>query len=226
MRQNIAKTLCVSILLLLASCASTGDTSTFETLPIPDATSAVSIADLRIAPMDTLSVTVFGVEELNGSYQVDFDGLLKLPLVGGISVVGLTPRELSLELETRYGETYLQDPDVNVTMLESVDRRITVDGSVTSPGLKPITGQVTLLQSVALAGGPSEGANLSKVVVFRQINGERHAATFNLTSIREGTSEDPQIYGNDIIIVDGSEARRTYGEVLRSLPLLTLFLAF
>lgn len=210
---------------VLSSCAIGGTADSNQSLPIPDATNSITPGDLRIGPMDTLQVDVFGVEELGGIYQVDFEGQLKMPLVGEVQAVGLTASELSFVLEKLYDDRYLQDPNVNVTIQDSIGRRITVDGSVASPGLYPVTGEISLLQAVALAGGPTDGANPRKVAVFRQINGERHGAAFNLEAIREGKAEDPQIYGNDIIVMDGSEARRTYGDVLRSMPLLALFLA-
>lgn len=211
---------------LLAACSSAGGTNVGNDLPIPDSTTSITSADLRIGPMDSLQIDVFGVEDLNGTFQVDFEGKLKLPLIGEMPVVGMTAGELAYSLEQRYGENYLQDPDVNVTVLESVGRRITVDGSVNSPGLYDVTGNMSLLQAVALAGGPSPGANPGKVVVFRQVDGERHAAAFNLSAIRRGAEDDPQIYGNDVIIIDGSEARAVYGELLDSVRLIALFLAF
>lgn len=216
----------IAALGMLHACATDQSSGEFETLSIPDATTSVAAGDLRIGQMDTLSVTVFGVGELDGVYQVDFDGKIRLPLIGEVNAFGKTPGELAIELENLYEANFLQDPNVNVSIVESVGRRITLDGSINSPGQVPITGSVTLLQAVALGGGPTEGANPRRVVVFRQINGERHSASFDLVAIRNGNAEDPEIYGNDIIVVDGSEARRTYGELLQSLPLIALFLAF
>lgn len=231
MWRNLKVFICLVGFAVVNACASGGSSiptggESSTRLPIPDATTSITPADLRIGPMDSLEISVFGVTDLDGTYQVDFEGLLKMPLIGEISAVGKTAGELSIELEQKYEESFLQDPDVNVIILESVGRRITVDGSINNPGLYPVTGNMSLLQSVALAGGPSQGANPKRVVVFRQIGGERHAAAFDLVAIRNGNAEDPIIFGNDIIVVDGSEARATYGEVLRSLPLLALFMAF
>lgn len=226
MWRNLSKFVVLAAFVLAPACAGTSNNITTETLPIPDATTSITPGDLRIGPMDSLRIDVFGVSDLNGLYQVDFEGRLKLPLIGEVPAIGKTAVELSTDLEDRYAQSYLQDPDVNVTIVESIGRRITVDGSINSPGLYPVTGTLTLLQSVALAGGPSQGANPRKVVVFRQVNGERHAAAFDLIAIRNGNADDPNIFGNDIIVVDGSEARSTYGEVLRSLPLVALFMAF
>jgi polysaccharide export outer membrane protein len=225
MRNFLFLLVITAVMVVLAACQSPrGDYG--EELPIPDSTISISPADLRIGPMDRIQVEVFGVPDLDGVYQVDFTGDIKMPLIGTVPTVGKTAGELAFELQERYAESYLQDPDVNVTIVESVGRRVTVDGSVARPGLYDVQGNLTLLQAVTLAGGPSDGANPRKVVIFRQISGERHAAAFNLLDIRNGLKEDPRVYGNDVIVMDGSEARESYGELLRSLPVLAFFLAF
>lgn len=102
---------------------------------------------------------------------------------------------------------------------------MTVEGAVTKPGVFPVQGQMSLLQAIALAGGPSSQANPKRVIIFRQIEGTRHAAGYDLTEIRAGNSQDPAVFGNDIIVMDGSEARQTYFDLVRSVPILALFLA-
>jgi len=199
---------------------------TTATLSVPDTTLPIQSGDVRIGPMDLLEISVFGAPDLDDSYQVDFEGKLKLPLIGTIPAAGFTASELATHLERRLGETYLQAPDVTVRVSEASKRFMTVDGSVENPGMYPVEGQLTLLQAIALSGGPSDNANTRRVVVFRQIEGKRHAAGFDLKEIRQGNAEDPIVYANDIIVVDGSEARRTYGEFLRSVPLLALFFIY
>ena len=49
---------------------------------------------------------------------------------------------------------------------------------------------------------------------------------FDLKKIRMGDAVDPVVFANDIVVVDGSEARRTYGEFLKSVPLLALFVLY
>ena len=214
----------------LAGCQS-GDVSrsavqTATTLSVPDTTLPIQSGDVRIGPMDLLDISVFGAPDLDNSYQVDFEGKLKLPLIGTIPAAGFTASQLATNLELRLGENYLQDPDVTVRVSEASKRFMTVDGSVQKPGMYPVEGQLTLLQAIALSGGPSDNANPRRVVVFRQIEGKRHAAGFDLKEIRQGNAEDPIVYANDIIVVDGSEARRTYGDFLRSVPLLALFFIY
>lgn len=195
-------------------------------LPAPDQKPILQTVDMKISPLDLLEVSVFGAEDLDGSYQVDFEGMLKMPLIDPFRASGFTPTELGVLLRAKLGEKYLQNPEVTVRIAETQGRFLTVDGSVRSPGLYPVEGQMTLLQAVAQSGGPDDTAKPSRVLIFRQIDGERRAAGFNLVKIREGEADDPLVYVNDIIVVDGSAARRNYGEVLRSLPLVALFLAF
>ncbi|MEO0981642.1 MAG: polysaccharide biosynthesis/export family protein [Pseudomonadota bacterium] len=197
-----------------------------STLNAPDTVAPIPESDPTIGINDVLTVRVFDVPELSGAYQVGYDGRIKVPLIGQVSAAGATPFELAADLEARLGREHLQDPDVSVAIAEGAGSHLTVDGSVENPGVYPVRGQLTLLQAVALSGGPSDGANPNKVVVFRTIDGERAAAAFDLSAIRNGLAHDPVVYGNDIIVVDGSEARRAWGEVLRTVPLLALFAAF
>jgi len=195
-------------------------------LPAPDQSEVIQTLDMKITPMDLLEISIFGASDLDGNYQVDFEGQLKMPLIDPFKAAGFTPTELGVLLRSKLGEKYLQDPEVTVRIAESQGRFLTVDGSVRSPGFYPVEGRMTLLQAVAQSGGPNENANPSRVVIFRQIDGERKAAGFNLKKIREGEANDPNVYVNDIIVVDGSDARRNYGDILRSLPLMAFFLAF
>ncbi|MEO1660387.1 MAG: polysaccharide biosynthesis/export family protein [Pseudomonadota bacterium] len=210
------------MMLGLSACANSEVAAPNQSLAIPDSTTSITAGDLRIGPMDMLDISVFGVDELDGTFQVDFTGNIKLPLIGEVKAVGLSSSELAAVLEDRYGASYLQNPDVNVTIEESVGRQVTVEGAVNSPGLFPVRGRISLLQAVALAGGTSASSNPKNVVLFREIEGERQAASFNLVAIRRGEADDPIIYGNDIVVVDGSDLRENYRDLIRSAPLLAL----
>jgi polysaccharide export outer membrane protein len=86
--------------------------------------------------------------------------------------------------------------------------------------------KLTLLQVVAMAHGTDEDANPHRVAVFRQIQGQRMAAAFDLEDIRRGKAEDPRIYSGDIVVVDGSKVRQAWKSALSSLPLLAIFRPF
>jgi polysaccharide export outer membrane protein len=189
-------------------------------------TVAPPISQQRIGPMDKIRVTVFQVADLSGEFTVDAAGNIDYPLLGTVAAQGLTPPELSDKLKEQLGRRYLRNPSVQTAFLEQRQQTITLDGSVRQPGVVPIQGETTLLRAVALGRGTSEDANASRVVVFRTIQGKRMAAAFDLTAIRRGEAEDPIIYGNDIVVVDGSRSRAALRDVLSALPLLGVFTLF
>ncbi len=218
------------ILLLLAGCATSNSgkiATNAQDFGRPDAPMAMAeSAVLRVGPLDTISVSVFEVPTLSGDFSVDARGNIVMPLIGEVPASGKTPDELALDLEQRLGSRYLKSPDVQVALKSSVSQRVTVDGAVTAPGIYPVAGSQTLLQSVAMAKGTTVDANPSKVVVFRTIEGKRTAAGFNLKEIRNGAQQDPAIYGNDVIVVDGSNVKSLWKDMLRTLPLVGLFMRF
>jgi polysaccharide export outer membrane protein len=194
-------------------------------LPPPDSSALLAPAatDYRIGAQDMLEVNVFGIEELKRDVQVDSGGKVLLPLVGQMQAGGRTPDEFSRDLETALKARYMKNPQVIVTVKNAQSQRVTIDGAVNKPGVYPLTGPTTLLQAISLGGGPDQKlANVKKVAVFRQVGGKRHAATFNLNEIRSGKTDDPQIYGNDIVVVDTSGGSKFIQNFQGVFPILGL----
>lgn len=194
----------------------------------PDAPSTASVdQNYRIAPMDTLTIRVFGMPDLSGDYQVDLLGNLSLPLIGDVAATDKTPAQLDQLLTQRYGEKYLENPDISVGVKSSTGRLVTIDGAVKRGGSYPVMGPMTLMQAVAIAGGADrETANMHRVAVFRTIGGQRQAAAFDLVSIQRGEMPDPPIYAGDIVIVDGSGIKAAQKQIFQAFPLLTIFRPF
>jgi polysaccharide export outer membrane protein len=186
-------------------------------------TAQVLDENYQIAPLDTLKINVFQVEDLSGDYEVDLTGHIAMPLIGSVRAVDMTTAQLQASLEAKLGESYLRDPDVTVGITKSAGSNITVDGSVNNPGVFPVNGRITLIQAIATARGTDPSANERRIAVFRQIGGQRMAAAFDLVDIRRGEEPDPVIYRGDIIIVDGSKTKQAFQDVLRSMPLLNVF---
>jgi len=212
----------------LAGCADTRggsipyDVSSFGAPDAPS-TAAVDI-NYKIAPMDTLTIRVFGMPDLTGDYQVDLLGNLSMPLIGDVAATDKTPAQLDQLLTQKYGEKYLENPDISVGVKSSTGRLVTVDGAVKRGGSYPVAGPLTLMQAVALAGGADrETANMHRVAVFRTIDGQRQAAAFDLVSIQRGEMQDPPIYSGDIVIVDGSANKEAMKKVFQAFPLLSIF---
>ena len=220
----------LALLLLLTACAGTrGGPIDYEPegFKAPDTPAIVPLGeDYKIAPLDTLKISVFQVADLTGEYEVDLTGHVAMPLLGNVMAANLTTAEFDRQLTAKLGERYLQDPDVSVGITKSSSRVVTVDGSVRQPGVFQIAGNTTLMQAVAMARGADDNANPRRIAVFRTIGGQRMAAAFDLVSIRRGQMEDPKIYPGDIVVVDGSSIKAIQRELMQALPLISIFRPF
>jgi len=213
----------------LAACSPTrgGPVPYNVEMKAPDRPVALTLdSDYKISPLDTLKVTVFQVADLSGDFEVDLTGHIAMPLIGNVKAVDLTTAQLDARITEQLGVRYLQNPDVSVGVKESSSRVVTVDGAVTAPGVFPITRQITLIQAIAMARGTTEAANPRRVAIFRQIEGQRMAAAFDLTQIRRGQAVDPVVYSGDIVVVDGAGNKALYREIMGALPVLSIFNPF
>jgi polysaccharide export outer membrane protein len=194
----------------------------------PDVPAAVvSAADYRVATGDTLSVTVFQVEDLSRDYRVDMAGSIGIPLIGDVQAVGKTTQELRAEIAQRLGARYLRNPNVTVAVKESTNNNFTVEGGVRRPGMFPVPGRLTLIQAIAVGGGiDPQAGNPHRVAIFRQVQGQRLAAAFDVASIRRGEMQDPQVYAGDIVVVESNTRRGLFQDILQALPLLAIFRPF
>jgi polysaccharide export outer membrane protein len=72
-----------------------------------------------------------------------------------------------------------------------------------------VTGQISLLRALALAGGYAQYADLREIMLYRQgPDGKQQSQTFNLEQVRAGEVPDPAIQSDDVIVVK-RDARRT-----------------
>jgi polysaccharide biosynthesis/export protein len=179
--------------------------------------------DYRIAPLDLIEISVFGVPDLNRAVQVSSSGMISLPLIKTVKAAGLTQNQLEQSLAAKLEKTYLQSPQVSVFVKEYNSQRITVDGAVQKPGIFPIVGKVSLLQAVALAQGLNTVADPSGILVFRTVNDKRMVAHFDLRQVRAGKIDDPFLQAGDIVMVDESKARTTLRDISSAVPLTGLF---
>ncbi|WP_164116026.1 polysaccharide biosynthesis/export family protein [Sphingorhabdus sp. Alg239-R122] len=197
-------------------------TSAASSQSFPDAYPAY-----QIGPQDELSVTVFREPDLSlQQVTVDTGGRFEMALIGQVSAVGKTPQELSSELERRYGEDYLVNPDVAVNILKVNSRRLTVEGALERPGVFSMTQNTTLIGAIAMAGGPTSTAKLKEIAVFRKVDGENLVAVFDYTAIRAGEAENPQILPGDIVVVGFSGFKQGFQDFLKTAPLLGIFTRF
>lgn len=101
-----------------------------------------------------------------GERLVRQDGTISLGYYGQIHVTGLTIAEIEQKIRDRLSD-YVQDPQVYVDVAAFNSKVFYVVGQVQQAGRLPITGNETVLDALALAGGPTNFASLKKLHVAR-----------------------------------------------------------
>ena len=199
-----------------------------QPLQAPDSTTATGAyeggTDYRIGAQDLLEISVFGIDELSRTVRVNSNGQISLPLIGGVLAGGKTIPELEKDIGAKLKNGYLQDPQVTVFVKEFTSQRVTLEGALNKPGIYPLTGKTTLLQAIAMAQGVDEDrADLQGVIVFRQVDGKRAGAVFDLAQVRNGSMPDPQVYGDDVIVVEQSGSKSAFRRFIQSVPVIGMF---
>lgn len=170
--------------------------------PQPLSSLAVVGTDYRINPNDLLEFDIFGIPDMKRSVRVNASGQVSLPLIGAVPLAGLTGQQAEALIAERYAEKYLQNPQVSLFIKEFTTQRVTVEGAVTKPGIYPVTGQLSLLRALALAGGFAPMAELSEITVYRYgADGQRQMQVYDLEKVRAGELMDPEVLADDVIVV-------------------------
>lgn len=129
------------------------------------ATTAAS-PDYRIGPEDVIDVFVWKEPELSSSVVVRPDGKISLPLANEIDASGKTATDLRAEIIEKLNK-YIAQPVVSVMIKQVNSLKISVLGEVRKPDMYRIKNRVTVLEAIAMAGGFTDLAKPTKVVVIR-----------------------------------------------------------
>ena len=116
---------------------------------------------------DVIEVKFFNNERFNETLTVRPDGRISMQKVGDIPVAGLTPTQLSRLITKIYGKI-LKNPEVTVIVRNFGGYQVFILGEVNAPGAIPLQRNLTVIQTLAQAGGYKESANLRSVLIMRR----------------------------------------------------------
>ena len=188
------------------------------------AVARVQPVEYLLQPGDTVSVLVFQEPDLTQEkMRIDRSGNLYLPLIGTVKAAGESPSDLARQIQHSYGMRYLRNPNVSVRLDETMKQTVSVEGEVALPGVYEIQPGQTLLSALAMARSPTQTAKLDQILIFRQIDGQRAGARFDLVAIRSGQADDPELLPGDVIVVGFSSLRGVYRDILQAAPLFNIF---
>jgi polysaccharide biosynthesis/export protein len=119
-----------------------------------------------IGPLDVLAVSVWKEQALSGNLLVRPDGMISMPLIGDIQASNLTPLQLADQISAKL-KKYIQDPNVSVVISQIHSKVVYMLGEVTRKGPVEMTPEMTLLEAISIAGGPTDFANTRKIYILR-----------------------------------------------------------
>lgn len=157
-------------------------------------------------------ITIGGTKEIEElGKRVTANGKVALPLLGEVTAVPLTLKELKESLKKSYSE-YFVAPNVSVSFSKNIGDdgispwgAVTVMGRVVKPGKVniPPTRDLTVSRAIQRAGGFSTSANQSSIKITRRLKeGQTETIKVNLKSLGEGKlDEDILLYPGDVVFV-------------------------
>jgi polysaccharide biosynthesis/export protein len=121
-----------------------------------------------IGPEDVISIGVFHEQELTRTEAVRPDGKITMPLIGDLQAEGLTPERLKDQLKQALS-TYINNPDVTITILAVNSKRFTIAGQVMRPGPVALVLPTKVFDALSSVGF-RDFANTKKIVIIRGTN--------------------------------------------------------
>lgn len=155
-----------------------------------------------IGPGDVLSISVWKEEGMQLEVLVRPDGGITYPLAGEIQAGGLTTKTLSNELVKKL-KRYIPNPNVTVSVLQSVSNKIYVIGKVNRPGEFTATGYMDVLQALTMAGGLTPYADSDEIKIIRRTDSGTKMKLFDYDEVVSGERLDMNIIlkAGDTVVV-------------------------
>ena len=190
------------------------------------------ILDINIASLNRESTLIFSQNSNNNNwshnletriidgYLVDSSGYIEMPIVGSIKASGLTCFEFSEFLKISLKE-YVLNPSVRTKILNF---RVSILGEVNRPGTFNVINQnISLTELISTAGGFTNNANPSKILIIRDANNEIETRYVDLTSYEFINSEYYYLKQNDEVYVKPDKASLAFDfGILRNIGSIAL----
>ena len=219
----------VSLLLLAGVVCGAAQTSPPAPATGPDAEAGHTATPAQITPQlqtryprykigsgDSFDVSFELSPEFNQTVTVQPDGFITLRGVGDVNVAGQNVPELTQTLKKAYSKI-LNDPEIVIMLKDFEKPYFIADGQVGKPGKYDLRGDVTVTAAVAMAGGFTDSAKHSQVLLFRRVSDEWvEAKVVNVKQMLKNGNlhEDLHLHPGDMIVVP----KNTFSKIQRYIP--------
>jgi polysaccharide biosynthesis/export protein len=148
-----------------------GEAGVTSNKPTDTAPEDVVSTRYRLGPQDVVELIFPYVPELDQVLTVQPDGYVTVRPVGELRVQGRTVPELRQLLYDAF-EKVLREPVITVVLKEFEKPFFVAAGEVKSPGKFDLRGAISVSQALSLAGGFTDSAKHSQVILFRRFSPE------------------------------------------------------
>ena len=164
------------------------------------------------------------------SYSVDRLGVIRLPYIGELNVLGYTQKEVREKIEQKF-QSFFKDPNDVFVTVKLAGIRFTVIGEVENPGVVVLfQNQVSVIEALASVGDIAITGNRKKVAILRRNTDGTKKMTLDLTDVNTFNSSLYYIESNDVIYVEplkqkswgtGTTGSQTFATLLSVFSLVT-----
>lgn len=161
----------------------------------------------RLTKSDIFEVNFTFSPEFNQTLTVQPDGFVALRGAGLLRAEGLTIAELNQAMTKAYS-AFLHEPEITITLKEFEKPYFLASGEVSHPGKYELRGDLTVNEAVAIAGGFTQQARHSQVVLFRRVSldvAEAHLIDAKKMLNSHTLREDWHLQPGDFIYVPQSQ---------------------
>jgi polysaccharide biosynthesis/export protein len=206
--RRFASGLAALLLMLCAGCSSNPfNANTYP--PVPESQRNVNVDyDYVLGPGDSVSIFVWGNDELSTTGSVRPDGKITTHLVEDIQAAGKTSSQLARDIEVAYSD-YVRQPVVSVIVSGFVgmpDQSVRVMGEATTPKRVNYNTSMTLLDLMIATGGLTDYADGNNSVLVRMVDGQQVTYNVRLDDlVRDGDiTANLNVMPGDILIISES----------------------
>jgi polysaccharide export outer membrane protein len=188
----------------------TSDLPVAKSGPVNDKELPVSLPEAKgqadasyvVGIADELQISVWKEPDLSGPVVVRPDGMITLPVVDDVHVVGLTTKQVQ-DILTEKLKNVVTDPQVTVIVRNIRSRKVYLVGQVGHPGAVSLNGHETVLQILAESGGPGVYAKSDKIYILRKVGDHQEKINFNYKKAVKGgdPNADFPLVNGDVVVV-------------------------
>lgn len=173
-------------------------------------------AEYRLGPGDTVRITVYNNPDLTTEAELSQNGRISFPLVGEVTLGGLTRNEAEREVSAKLGSGgFVPNAHVNMLVTQYRSRQVSVMGEVNKPGNYPINKPTSIAEMLAMAGGIGPKGSDRVTLIRRDASGNSQRYELDVRKLLASgdLSANALVDKDDIIFVPAMPVFYIYGEV-------------